>query len=95
MGWLLYFVCMLVYVVLVVIVYDYIKGPIDLIAYSWFDSKIIYFWHFVYLSYFPYSEQNGSSSMQELSIRKDKEFDYNFLKIYRYLNLVKTRRITL
>ena len=42
---------------------------------------------FLYRSYFPFDRQNGTQFSK--SNRKGKEFEYNFLIICRYLNLVK------
>ena len=52
--------------------------------------------HLFYLfntSYFPYDRQNGSRFSK--SNGRDKEFEYTFLIICRYLNLVKNQRLTL
>ena len=39
------------------------------------------------MSYFPYDSQNGNWFSKNNG--KDNKFEYNFLKICRYLNLVK------
>jgi hypothetical protein len=46
------------------------------------------------MSYFPYDGQNGIWSSIK-SNEKEKEFEYNFLIICRYLNQVKNKRIIL
>jgi hypothetical protein len=46
------------------------------------------------MSYFPYDGQNGFWSSIK-SNEKEKEFEYNFLIICRYLNQVKNKRIIL
>ena len=51
------------------------------------------FTYLFYTSYFPYDKQNGTWSRK--SNGKDNEFDYNFLKICRYLNFVKNQKIIL
>ena len=50
------------------------------------------FFEVLYRSYFPYGDENGSHSMQQ---QKRKNIEYNFLKICRYLNLIKKQRIIL
>ena len=55
-----------------------------------FDSKIMLFF---YRSYFPCIHLNCTYFSK--SIEKGQEFEYNFLMIYRYLNLVKYQRIIL
>jgi ABC-type multidrug transport system fused ATPase/permease subunit len=57
---------------------------------SRFDSKII---QFFYKSYFPYGGQNGTHSCK--CKWKDREFEYYFCIICRYLNLFKNQRIIL
>jgi len=47
----------------------------------------------LYRSYFPNGDKNGSHSMQQQQKRKN--IEYNFLKICRYLNLVKNQRTIL
>jgi hypothetical protein len=44
---------------------------------------------YVFKSYFPYDEQNGTYSSK--SNEKDKELKYNFLTIHTYFNLAKFR----
>ena len=43
-----------------------------------------------YTSYLPYDRENGNLSSKRNG--KDNEFEYNFLIICRYLNLVKNQR---
>ena len=55
------------------------------------DSKIIHFLYFFCTSYFHTPGKNGTWSSKRNE--KDSEFEYNFLIICRYLNLVKSLRI--
>ena len=57
-----------------------------------FIMKLYLFYHFC-TSYFPYDGQNGS--LFSKSNGRDTTFEYNFLIICRYLNLVKNQRIAL
>ena len=53
------------------------------------DSKIMHFYMYIYRSYLPYNRQNGIRS----SNRKFKEFEFKFLIICKYWNLVKKIRV--
>jgi len=55
-------------------------------------SKLYIFIPF-YKSYFPYGRQNDTSSSK--SNKKHLEFEFNFILICRYLNLVKNQGIIL
>jgi hypothetical protein len=63
---------------------------IDLLHISDLILKLCFLTHFN-MSYFPYDMQNSIYSSK--SNWKDKEFEYNFLIICRYLNLVQNQRI--
>ena len=63
------------------------------IAHSWFDSKIIRFRH-IFISVISLTEDK-MVPVPCKSNGKYKEFQNNFLKIYRYLNLLKNQRLIL
>ena len=50
----------------------------------------LYIFMSFYTSYLPYDRENGNLSSKRNG--KDNEFEYNFLIICRYLNLVKNQR---
>ena len=56
-------------------------------AHCWSDSLVIRF----YTQLFPLQPENGIQS--SMSKEKDNKFEYNFLVICKYLNLVKNQRI--